>query len=198
MDYGRIYEQLIARSMCREVRGYTERHHIVPRCLGGSDDPANLVRLTAKEHFLAHKLLVRMYPHNKGVWYALIAMGRIPEFKSRIFASERARAADARRGTVYSVESRQKMSLIKKGRPSNSPATRFKPGHTSWNTGMSGEQHHMYGTKRTDEQRKRMSEAQKACGNVPPSRKGAKMTEEQKARAREKRALTKQSKLLER
>jgi hypothetical protein len=63
---------------------------------------------------------------------------------------------------------------------------------------MSGEQHHMYGTKRTDEQRKRMSEAQKACGNVPPSRKGAKMTEEQKARAREKRALTKQSKLLER
>lgn len=38
---------------------YTERHHIVPVCMGGPDDSTNLVRFTAREHFVAHRLLER-------------------------------------------------------------------------------------------------------------------------------------------
>jgi len=37
-----------------------EKHHIIPRSLGGSDDKINLVRLTLKEHRLCHLLLTRM------------------------------------------------------------------------------------------------------------------------------------------
>ena len=40
---------------------YTEEHHIVPRSEGGTDALENLVALTAREHFLAHWLLFRIY-----------------------------------------------------------------------------------------------------------------------------------------
>ena len=39
---------------------YCETHHIVPKCLGGSNDKENLVNLTAREHFIAHKLLYKI------------------------------------------------------------------------------------------------------------------------------------------
>ncbi len=40
---------------------YYERHHVVPVSLGGTNSPDNLVLLTAKEHFLVHKLLFKHY-----------------------------------------------------------------------------------------------------------------------------------------
>lgn len=55
--------------------GYSEQHHVVPRCIGGSDDPGNLVRLTAEEHFVAHQLLAKIYPNNVGLIFAVLAMG---------------------------------------------------------------------------------------------------------------------------
>lgn len=36
---------------------YKERHHIIPRCIGGTDEKDNLIDLYAREHFIAHKLL---------------------------------------------------------------------------------------------------------------------------------------------
>lgn len=198
MNWEKAYKNLVNKAKLRSLDGsvYVEKHHIVPKCMGGDNSQGNLVELTAKEHFLAHKLLVRIYPNVKGVWYALVAMGRISQFKSKIFESERQRAYEMRRGFKYSEESKLKMSLAKKGKPSVSPETRFKPGLSSWNVGKSGEEHHLYGSKRSIEQRMRMGEAQKLCGNLPPSRKGVKMTEEQKQVARQKRAMTKQLKLL--
>ena len=38
---------------------YTENHHINPRSWGGEDSNDNLIRLTAREHFIAHKMLYR-------------------------------------------------------------------------------------------------------------------------------------------
>jgi hypothetical protein len=38
---------------------YTERHHIIPKCIGGTDEPSNIVRLSAREHYIAHRLLVK-------------------------------------------------------------------------------------------------------------------------------------------
>lgn len=62
MNYLKIYADLIDRAMDRIVEGYTETHHILPRCLSGPDTQDNLVRLTAKEHYLAHLLLHKAYP----------------------------------------------------------------------------------------------------------------------------------------
>jgi hypothetical protein len=39
----------------------TEKHHILPRCLGGTDDENNLVRFSIRQHYIAHMLLIRMY-----------------------------------------------------------------------------------------------------------------------------------------
>lgn len=64
MNYKKIYEDLVNKGKFRTLSGYKESHHIVPRCLGGSNDKENLVELTPEEHYLAHQLLVKVYPGN--------------------------------------------------------------------------------------------------------------------------------------
>lgn len=61
MDYQRIYNQLVSKRQSILVEGYTEKHHIIPRCMGGTDKPKNLVKLTAREHFVAHQLLAKIH-----------------------------------------------------------------------------------------------------------------------------------------
>ena len=51
-----------------------ETHHIIPRCSGGSDTKDNLVDLTPEEHYIAHQLLVKIYPNNKRLIHAAIMM----------------------------------------------------------------------------------------------------------------------------
>lgn len=74
MDYTKHYYRLIGRAKNRKLTGYKEQHHITPRCLGGSNVAENLVYLTAREHFIAHLLLVKMYPDNHKLVYAAIMM----------------------------------------------------------------------------------------------------------------------------
>lgn len=64
MNYSKIYESLILKAKNRDLDGYYENHHIVPRCMGGTDDSNNLVRLTPEEHYVAHQLLIKMNPGN--------------------------------------------------------------------------------------------------------------------------------------
>ena len=64
MNYKKHYDLLIERAKSRKQNGYVEYHHIVPRCLGGSDNTENLVALTPEEHYVAHQLLVKIYPKN--------------------------------------------------------------------------------------------------------------------------------------
>lgn len=58
--YQRWYDELMDRAGRRTIPScYTERHHIVPKSLGGPDDLPNLVTLTYREHFIAHWLLTK-------------------------------------------------------------------------------------------------------------------------------------------
>ena len=62
MDYKFVYENIIEKAKNRtEELEYYEKHHILPKSLGGSNDENNLVKLTAREHFICHWLLVKMY-----------------------------------------------------------------------------------------------------------------------------------------
>jgi len=70
MNYSLIYNQLINRAKNRSLTTYLEKHHIIPRCLGGTDDRDNLVEFTPEEHYLAHQLLIKMYPNNPKLVYA--------------------------------------------------------------------------------------------------------------------------------
>ena len=63
MNYQKIYDQLIAKRQQNPIskkNGYCERHHIIPKSLGGLDDDSNKVNLTAREHYIAHLLLVKI------------------------------------------------------------------------------------------------------------------------------------------
>ena len=41
----------------------THKHHIIPKHMGGTDDPFNLVELTVEEHAEAHRILFEQYGH---------------------------------------------------------------------------------------------------------------------------------------
>lgn len=64
MNYQKVYDKLIRRGQLRILEGYSEKHHIVPKCLGGTDEVTNLVSLTPEEHYLCHLLLVKIHPNN--------------------------------------------------------------------------------------------------------------------------------------
>jgi hypothetical protein len=74
MNYSKHYDQLISRAKDRVLNEYYERHHIIPRCLGGSDEKSNFVKLTAREHFIAHLLLHKMHPNNGKLLCAVVMM----------------------------------------------------------------------------------------------------------------------------
>lgn len=55
-----IYFGIISNAKSRsKLTVYCERHHIIPRSLGGDDSLDNLVYLTGREHFICHRLLTK-------------------------------------------------------------------------------------------------------------------------------------------
>jgi hypothetical protein len=73
MNYKKHYDNLISRGKNRNLDSYSENHHIIPRCMGGTDEPSNLVRLTPEEHYVAHQLLVKIY-NNYSLIHAAVMM----------------------------------------------------------------------------------------------------------------------------
>jgi len=76
MDYKKHYTNLIKKAINRKLNknGYYEKHHIIPKCWGGSDKKENIIELTAREHYVAHWLLYRMRPHSNGSSFAFWKM----------------------------------------------------------------------------------------------------------------------------
>lgn len=99
MDYQKIYNCLIERAKARIIPDYAEKHHIVPKCLGGTDDRLNLVRLTPEEHYLAHQLLTKLHPTHKGLAKAAHMM-RTGRPTNKYYGWIRRRFANAQRASV--------------------------------------------------------------------------------------------------
>jgi len=73
MNYQRLYDSIIEKRKFQiPDSNYVERHHILPRSLGGSDDESNIVALTAREHFMCHYLLIKIHKPNTRSWYKMI------------------------------------------------------------------------------------------------------------------------------
>lgn len=77
--YRTVYENLTTTRKERglnksALEGYYEKHHILPKCLGGKDEQENYVLLTFREHIIAHKLLLKIYPGNKKLMKGLTRM----------------------------------------------------------------------------------------------------------------------------
>lgn len=60
--YTRWYYSIIdsARNRHLDAEIYIEKHHIIPKKLGGGNQSSNIVALTPREHFVCHLLLTRM------------------------------------------------------------------------------------------------------------------------------------------
>jgi hypothetical protein len=65
MNYQKIYDNLVHKRQNEPATGYVERHHIVMRSMGGSDEHYNIVKLTGREHWIAHALLFKIHRNSK-------------------------------------------------------------------------------------------------------------------------------------
>ena len=115
MNYQRIYEQLTAKDM---IADYTEKHHIIPKCMGGTNDPSNLVSLTPEAHYVAHQLLVKIYPTNHKLIYATVLMTAGKFRNNKLYGWVRRKNSVAMRAAnrVVSDETKAKMSASATGK----------------------------------------------------------------------------------
>lgn len=161
MNYSNIYNQLINKALIRGKVYPAERHHILPKSMGGKDRKGNIVYFTPHEHLVAHILLWKIY-RNKSMSHALWMMchtrdgirvnGRQYEIlrlehskniseslKGRTLSEEtKEKLRQANLGKKHSEESCKKMSASQLGRK-HSEETKKKMAESSRHTAMSGE-----------------------------------------------------------
>lgn len=147
MNHEKHYKLLINKAKTRTLSNdvYVEKHHILPKSLGGSNCLSNIVVLTGREHFIAHMLLAHIY--GKGMWQAAIMMKHSPtnsrKINSRLYHIAKANWAiyqtgqkreksvgeaisKSKIGKKLSEETKQKMSLVRKGKPRAGDPTKWK------------------------------------------------------------------------
>jgi hypothetical protein len=194
MNYQGIYNLLVKKAQNRmNTAGYTEKHHIIPRTLGGSDDASNIVVFTGREHFIAHLLLAKIY--GGSMWHAAHMMSNMKRYTNRKY--EKVREEHAKQvslkhsGKVVSEETRKKISENKersakisqtlKGRPkSEEHKEAYKKARLAgggWvvseeqkrkvSKKLSGQGNPMWGKTHNEEVRKIISEANKQKVSCP-------------------------------
>ena len=131
--YKKWYDNIIENARKKPHTGYVEKHHIIPRCMGGTNDKENLVRLTAREHFVCHWLLTKCVENTFYKKKMLNAIGKFVQcnrlqernLTSRQYEVARKAISKANMNRVYTEETRKKMSEKNLGR-------------TPWNKGKKG------------------------------------------------------------
>lgn len=124
--YSKWYFNIVNQALNRVPTGYVERHHIIPKSLGGSNSRDNLVSLTAKEHFICHMLLTRMVSDasakikmNNAIW--MMQSSSRNQIRYKISATtykhikERISESYKNNPNHRSIESRIKQSTTAKG-----------------------------------------------------------------------------------
>ena len=146
------------------VEGYVEVHHIIPVSLGGTNNPTNLIKLTSRQHFIAHWILAKALGGLAArAFFMMSNLGKYGKVNSVVYenarceysklVSEQMRIKPIVR--VFTEEYRAKLSKAKKGRKL-SLETRKKISDCQ------------RGAKSSEETRKKISESKKGkIGNDP-------------------------------
>jgi hypothetical protein len=160
--YSQCYYSIIDRAKTRVTEGYTEIHHILPKSMGGTNDVSNLVKLTAREHFICHLLLPKMTDgedKHKMIYAYSIMSGR------KIYG--------ARKYSFYKEEYSIINSLARSG-----------SGNGMYGVDRKGEKNTFFGMKHSDETKRKISEGQKRRKHDrPDSFKSYERTEEHRKTA---------------
>lgn len=134
--YYKQYNNLIAKCQEMEKEGYpegmyTEVHHILPKCQGGTNDKCNLVKMPVKYHIFAHIFLMKAFPHDKNLVYAVHMMisGINNKFEresrktnrsiNKLYSLVREEYSKVLKSKTLSEETRKKISNSKKGKSLN-------------------------------------------------------------------------------
>lgn len=72
MNYKRIYDEFISDRKNKKIIGYSEKHHIIPKMLGGGDTKENIIILSPEDHLFCHLLLAKHYGGKH--WFAVKMM----------------------------------------------------------------------------------------------------------------------------
>lgn len=127
---------------------YHERHHIVPRCMGGTNDEDNLIDLFAREHFIAHKLLAEENPENNKLTYAWACMAFASNDKEQRYELTPEEYEEVR------------ISFSNAIRGENNPMFgRTGEQHPSFGRHIEKENHPMFGRRHTEISKKKMKDS---------------------------------------
>jgi hypothetical protein len=173
MDYAKQYQLIVSNSDSSHNDEYTEVHHIVPRCLGGSNQKHNLVRLTYRKHFLCHWLLCKIHPENHKLKSAFAKMLESTQSQKRIVTSKQFES-------VKRILKGNRYPWLEKNMRENGPWNKGKIGlQTAWNKGLKmGPATEERKRKTSDTLKQRFQSVSHPRKNVDPWNKGAKGLQE--------------------
>ena len=149
--YKSWYNSIIQKAKNRTISTYKEKHHILPRCLGGKDNQENLVELTAREHFIIHMLLCKFTTGQAKhkMLYSFNAMSTM-RYGKRKYKLHSRTAGVLRKEFYQSLKGRK-----------DSPETRLKK-----SLRFQGKNNPNYGKKFSEQHRRKLSEAKKGKKHI--------------------------------
>jgi hypothetical protein len=171
--YKKWYYAIIAKALARTTQpAYTERHHIIPVSLGGSNNKDNLVDLTGREHFICHWLLTKFCigsakPKMLAAMYMMQAKSKDQDryINSRVYDHIRAEYAksisERNTGMTLTPEQCEKVRRCKLGKKREQFSDEWK---AKMSDAHSGENNAMYGKTHSDDTKEKIR--QKALGRV--------------------------------
>jgi hypothetical protein len=131
MNYQKIYDQFIADRRLKEslLAAPYDRHHILPKCFGGTNTAENLIALSFADHLFAHLLLAQIY-RGKMRYAAQVMLNRVPGTCGKIARRQYGwvRAQHARETALWQTQRMQNPELRKrtadalKGKPKSAEA----------------------------------------------------------------------------
>jgi rRNA maturation endonuclease Nob1 len=161
MNYQKIYQNLIENRKQNILESYVETHHIIPKCLGGTDRKENLVKLTAREHFVAHQLLIKIYPTSKKLIYAVQMMSNNKQYGSKKYAwlkelrSNIPTSKETRKKISESIMN-HKVSLETRNKMSKSKQNMTKETKKKMSESKTGDKNYFYNKHHSDESKIKM------------------------------------------
>lgn len=112
---------------------YYEKHHIIPKCLGGSNNKTNIIKLTAREHFICHLLLTKMVNNRKLIAKLTYALWQ--------FTNKNTNNSDKRKTEI------------------NITSTRYEQLKIAMSKAYKGLESPLKGTKKSEETKQKMSDS---------------------------------------
>jgi hypothetical protein len=160
MNHLKVYESLVKKFLNNPPSGYSEKHHIVPRCLGGSNEKNNIVRLPARYHFVAHILLAKI--HGGSLIHAAWMMSNNRHYNSKKYSWLREQAAInsslLNRGRKQTEDAKIKQIKAQSGKNNHFFGKKHsKKSLLKMSESHSGERHNMFGKKQSEFTKKKRS-----------------------------------------